>query len=125
MGFQTLKKAYNVRFTAAPMIGRTDDGDPIYGDRFHFRGRLEKQFRKAIGPDGNEIELKHTIYTFGDMVKSKTLRAGKDPISWDDLIWFPGKDTDDIDCGEIVLTVGEVPTLGVCSVRNVHYAIGL
>jgi len=125
MGFRTLKKAYNTRFTAAPMMDKTVDGDPIYGDRFHFLGRLEKQFRKAIGPDGNEIELKHTIYTFADLVECKNLRAGKGPIHWNDLIWFPGKDTDDINCGDIVLTVGEIPTLGVCSVRNIHYALGL
>ena len=91
------KKWFNQTFTRAPLTSRSGAGDPTYGTRSPFAGRLESVSRKILTPDGNEVAINDVIHT-----DDKAVSIG-------DLIWLPGEDTADTNIGHRVQGLDETP----------------
>jgi hypothetical protein len=47
----------------APLLGRTDAGDPEIGEQCTTKGRIEDDVTMKIDPDGNERQSNHKIVT--------------------------------------------------------------
>jgi len=68
--------------TVASPTGAVDGyGQPVYATARTVACRLEYSRKLVTEPNGNEIEAKHRISTDQE-------------ITWEDLIWLPGEDSD-------------------------------
>lgn len=93
MTFRTVKRlSLDKTVYRKPYTGRNGNGDPTYGSQVSIAARIERDERKTVTPDGNDLLTRHVVFS-------------DSPMFWYDLLWLPGDDETNDAEGRIVHSI--------------------